>query len=131
MKYPVIRTARFDVHSHEIMRSEKLGGMSRTVFQAWDHSRDIPKPLCVVTINESFMDYVEWIHVDEQYRREGIATEVMRGIEDVIPGIMLEGATDEGEAWCEHYEQKYPRNALKPELKKILDKLDDEECARR
>ena len=49
--------------------------MCRTVFQAWFHSEDVAKPVCIVTINESFADFVEWVHVDEQYRRQGIATD--------------------------------------------------------
>lgn len=105
MKYEPIRTSRFTIFSHEIQRDAKVGGMCRTVFQAWFHSEDVPKPVCIVTINESFMDYVEWVHVDEQYRRMGIATEVMQAIEGVIPCITLEGATDAGEAWCDHYFQ--------------------------
>ena len=107
MKYSPIITDRFKVFSHEVCLSDE-SGMIRTVFQAWFHSEDVPKPVCIVTINESFMDYVEWVHVDEQYRRQGIATEVMRAIADRIPGITLEGATDAGEAWCDHYERLYP-----------------------
>lgn len=104
MKYELIQTGRFAIFSHEI----KCGIMCRTVFQAWFHSEDVPKPVCIVTINEGFADFVEWVHVDEQFRRQGIATEVMRGIEDIIPGITISGATDEGDAFCEAYERKYP-----------------------
>lgn len=101
-----LRTERFNIHRHEITRDEKLGGMSRTVFHAWHHTEDVAKPVCIVTINEGFLNYVEWIHVDEQYRREGIATEVLRAIETDIGGVLLDGATDEGEAFCEAYERK-------------------------
>ena len=108
MKYEPINTDRFIIYSHEIQRPEQLGGMCRTVFQAWFHSEDIPRPVCVVTINESLMDYVDWVHVDEAFRRQGIATEVVRAIEGVIPGITLTGVTEAGEAWCDYYERKYP-----------------------
>lgn len=108
MKYEPICTKRFIIYSHEIPRPEKLGGMCRTLFHAWFHSDDIPRPICIVTINESMCDYAEWVHVEEEFRRQGIATEVMRAIEIVIPGITLEGVTDEGEAWCDHYERLYP-----------------------
>jgi GNAT superfamily N-acetyltransferase len=107
MKYEPISTERFVIYSHEIQRPQKLGGMCRTVFQAWFHSQDIPRPICIVTINESMCDYVEWVHVEEEFRRQGIATEIIHAIEGVIPGITLEGATDEGEAWCDYYERKY------------------------
>lgn len=108
MKYGPLETERFTIFSHEIQRHSRLGGMSRTVFQAWFHSEDVPKPICIVTINECLMDYVEWIHVDESYRRQGVATEVLRAIESIIPGITLDGATDEGEAFCEAYNKKFP-----------------------
>lgn len=107
-KHAPIRTKRFTIFSHEIKRDDALGGLSRTVFQAWFHSLDVAKPVCFVTVNEGFCDFVEWIHVDEQYRRQGIATEVVNAIENIIPGITFEGATDAGHAWCEHYERKYP-----------------------
>ena len=90
------------------MRDDKVGGMPRTVFHAGFHSEDVAKPVCIVTINECFSNYVEWVHVDEQYRRKGIATEVLRAIENDIGGIMMEGATDVGEAFCDTYELKFP-----------------------
>ncbi|MGB7325910.1 MAG: hypothetical protein WBD31_13630, partial [Rubripirellula sp.] len=99
---------RFDIHSHEIKRDDTVGGMCRTVFQAWFHSEDVAKPVCIVTINEHFADFVEWIHVDELFRRTGIATEVMQAIEGVIPGITLDGATEAGEAFCDEYERRFP-----------------------
>lgn len=102
-RYPIIRTARFNIHSHEIKRDEAMGGMFRTVFQAWFHSADVPRPICIVTINESFQDFVEWVHVEESFRRQGVATEVMTAIEDLIPGIILDGATEAGEAFCDSY----------------------------
>ena len=101
-------TERFVIYRHEIKRPEKLGGICRTVFHAWFHSEDIPHPVCVVTVNESFADYVEWIHVDEAYRRTGIATEVLRAIENKIGCVTLDGATEAGTAFCDAYEMKFP-----------------------
>jgi len=108
MKYEPLQTERFTIFSHEIPRHDRLGGVPRTVFQAWFHSEDIPKPICIITINECFQDFVEWIHVEESHRRKGIATEVLRAIEDIIPGITISGATDAGDAFCDAYERKYP-----------------------
>jgi len=107
----VIRTERFDIHRHEITRDDAVGGMSRTVFHAWYHSEDVAKPVCVVTINQCFSNFVEWVHVDEGHRRQGVATEVLRAIEGEIGDVMIDGATDEGEAFCEAYESKYPSPA--------------------
>lgn len=107
----MIRTDRFNVHRHQITRDDAVGGMARTVFHAWYHSEDVAKPVCIVTVNECFSNYVEWVHVDEQYRRKGIATEVLRAIETNLSGVMIDGATDEGEAFCDSYESKYPSPA--------------------
>ncbi len=103
-----IRTKRFTIHRHEIKRDDSVGGMPRTVFQAWHHSEDIPKPVCVVTINQCFSNFVEWVHVDEGHRRQGVATEVLRAIEQGIGEATIDGATDAGKAFCEAYESKYP-----------------------
>lgn len=105
---PVIRTQRFSIYKHEIVRDEKLGGMLRSVFHAWHHSEDWPRPACVVTVNECFKNFVEWVHVEDQFRREGVATEVVRAIELEIGTLTMEGATDEGMAFCETYFAKYP-----------------------
>lgn len=102
------KTERFIVYRHEVKRPEKLGGMHRTVFHAWFHSEDIPRPVCVVTVNESFGDFVEWLEVDSKFRRKGIATEVLRAIEEKIGCLTLSGATKAGDAFCEAYEAKYP-----------------------
>ena len=117
-KYGPIRTNRLTIFSIEIPRDKAVGGFPRTVFQAWFHSNDVPKPICNVTINEGLLDYVEWVEVDEHFRRQGIATEVMQAIESVIPGITLYGCTESGEAFCDAYEAKFPSCPFGVELKK-------------
>lgn len=107
MKYDPITTERFIIYSHEIPEIEGVR-LPRTVFQAWFHSMDVVKPVCIVTVNESMFDYVEWCHVEEQYRRQGIATEVVRAINSVVPGLSFEGATDEGEAFVDAYFKRFP-----------------------
>lgn len=101
-----LRTARFDIHRHEITRDNKVGGMPRTVFHAWHHSEDVPKPVCIVTVFECFSNYVEWVHVDEHHRRQGIATEVLQAIENEFGALTMEGTTPSGTAFCEAYEAK-------------------------
>lgn len=105
-----LRTERFYIHRIEVSRDEAVG-FPRTMFHAWFHSQDVPKPVCVITINEGWSNYVEWVHVDELWRRRGIATEVMRAIEQDIGGLTYEGVSDAGEAFCEAYEAKYPSPA--------------------
>lgn len=106
---PRIRSERFDIYHHDICRSEANGGLARSVYHAWFHSQDVPFPVCVVTINECFMDYVEWIHVEERYRRQGIATEVLRAIELELGRVVtMDAVTDLGRAFVESYEDRFP-----------------------
>lgn len=105
---PTIRTERFLIHHVEVMRPENLGGMPRSMFTAWHHTDDIPRPLCTVIVNQCFSNFVEWVHVDEAHRRQGIATEVLRAVELEVGGLTMDGATEAGTAFCEAYEALYP-----------------------
>ena len=107
-QYRVTRTRRFDIFAHEIFRDPAVGH-SRTVYQAWFHSEDVPRPVCILTVNHGCMDYVEWIYVAEDYRREGIATEVLRACELYRKAeFTMDGTTEAGEAFVSHYGQLYP-----------------------
>lgn len=100
---PILKTARFDIHKHEIFRSEEMGGVPRSVFHAWFHSGyDVPKPVCVVTVFE-MLKFVEWVHVDEEWRRTGIATEVLRAIESLFGELDIIGVTKAGQGFCAAY----------------------------
>lgn len=87
---PVIRTERFDIFHHVVERNPSLG-VPKDVYEAWFHSEDVPRSVCEVTIwkSKSFGNYVEWCHVCEQYRRQGIATEVMRAIENHVGELAI------------------------------------------
>ncbi len=74
------------------------------MYHAWFHSEDVAKPACVVTISDVpalGYRFVEWISTDEQHRRKGIATEVLKAIEASIGELCVDGATDEGDAFCD------------------------------
>lgn len=96
---PAFRTARFDVWHSQIIRSERLGGCPRDIYTAWFHSEDVARPVCEVVIWEQTL-YVEWVHVCELYRRQGVAKEVLAGLERHL-GVELEmdAVTDAGEAF--------------------------------
>lgn len=89
---PRIQTERFDVWRHSIVRKP---GRPREVYQAWFRDEDVPKPVCVVTVDGG-RGYLEWVHVDEQYRRRGIATEVLRAVDDDIGIETADGVTEAG-----------------------------------
>lgn len=113
---PFLKTARFDIFHHRVVRNPELG-VPRDMYTAWFHSEDVPKPVCVVTIytyellepkeNSQFSRFVEWVEVTSDHRREGIATEVLTALEAAIGQLNLSGATDEGEAFCAVWEKKH------------------------
>lgn len=67
---------------------------------------DVAHPVCILTINESFENYVEWIHVFEYVRRTRVATEVLSAVESVIGKVLMDGVTDEGKAFCNSYQRQ-------------------------
>jgi GNAT superfamily N-acetyltransferase len=100
-KMMFLQTKRFDVFRHRVERNPELG-LPRDLYTAWSRLDDIPRPLCEVTIFHSDMgNYVEWVHVCQQHRRQGIATEVLEALREKIGDIIVEGTTDEGDGLCE------------------------------
>jgi len=97
---PTIQTERFDVFHVHITRNPALG-CGRDVYMAWFRDTDVPCSACEVTL---FGNYVEWIHVCEEWRRQGIATEILRGIEALYGPLTLDGVTESGEALVESLE---------------------------
>lgn len=114
LEHPVVgmlETDRLEIHAHTVKRPGCTGGADRTVYHAWlkmdATGEDVAKPIVVITIGWRGM--VEWIHTDEQFRRRGFGTEAMKAVEDSLKGqICIDGATDAGDAFCDHYEKLYP-----------------------
>jgi hypothetical protein len=96
---PLIKTKRFDIFHHHVTRNPQLG-FGRDVYEAWPHSQDQPRSVCEVTLCGN---YVEWIHVCEIERRQGIATEVMLALEGVIGCLEADGVTESGIGFCDYY----------------------------
>lgn len=78
------------------------------MFHAWMLSEDVPRPVVVVTVWEQFDNYVEWIYVEDQFRRKGFATEVLREIERQIGPLTIEGVTPEGKELERSYYKAVP-----------------------
>jgi len=95
---PLIQTKRFDIFHHCVVRNP-TAGYPRELFTAWRREYDAPaRPLCEVVLwPNPYGLYVEWVHVDEQHRRQGIATEVLRALREKFGELDMDGATDEGE----------------------------------
>jgi len=117
------RTRRFDVFRVRVKRNPRLG-RPRDVYMAWHHTEDLPRPVCVVTLFEWTAQsedkkphvFVEWIHVEDEERRKGIATEVMSLLISKIKGMSYNGATDCGEALCKKLD-RIKRSLKKPATK--------------
>ena len=93
----VFQTDRFDVFRVAIQRFQ---GCGRDVFMAWYHTEDIPRPVCEITL---FGNYIEWIQVSDDLRRQGIATEVLTGLENHVGSLVGEGVTEVGKAFCDAF----------------------------
>jgi GNAT superfamily N-acetyltransferase len=91
------KTARFAVSHVHCERNEEFGFLGRDVFIAFHRLADIPSPLCIVTLDHD--GFVEWVEVPKDHRREGIATEVLTGLEKHVGSLELSGVTEEGEAF--------------------------------
>lgn len=88
------KTARFDLLYHFAPRSPEVG-LGRDVYMAWFHSLDVPRPVCTVVL---WGNYVEWIYVDEAYRRQGVACEVLAAIHSRDGALNAYPVTEAGTA---------------------------------
>lgn len=95
-----IKTKRLTITEVECERDDSYGLYPRTVFIAFLRRLDITKPVCIVTL---FGSYVEWIEVDVDLRRQKIATEMLEAIEKKYGKLILDPVTTEGENFCEYY----------------------------
>ena len=98
---PLLRTKRFDIFHQRVVRNPKWG-LPRDVYSAWFHCDDVPKPVCVVTVwkdNPYFPNYVEWCEVTDDWRRQGVAAEVLRALRIHLGELTLNGGTKDGDAF--------------------------------
>lgn len=60
----------------------------------------------IIKVWEKYLgNYVEWIHVCELYRRQGIATEVLKALQEHLGQLSFDGATESGIGFCEAYQK--------------------------
>ena len=97
---PHLRVFTFDTADNGI-------NTSRHVFVAFFRHTDWPGHVCVATVTP-FSDvmggcYLDWIETTTPHRRSGLARELWDGIEKHLEQpLAAEGATPEGDAFCEH-----------------------------
>lgn len=110
---PFIKTKRFDIFHHRVVRNPDVG-LPKEMFTAWFHSEDVPRPVCEVILwPNPYGIYVEWVHVCEEHRRKGIATEVVRALEQRLGALDMSGATDAGEGFVAAYKKPIKKNKSK------------------
>lgn len=103
---PFIQTKRFDIFKHRVVRNPEQG-LPRDVFTAWYRDEDVPRPVCEIVLFVNPRDiYVDWVHVCEEHRRQGIATEVVTALENKWGKLTLFGATAAGEKFVAAYSQR-------------------------
>lgn len=114
---PFIKTKRFDIFRHYVVRNPEQG-LPRDMFTAWHHSEDVPRPVCeVIVYTHPYGIFVEWIHVCEEHRRQGIATEVLTAIEKKWGALTVTGATAAGEKFVAAYELTRSHKSAPPTKK--------------
>lgn len=120
---PFIKTKRFDIFKHRVVRNPKQG-LPRDVFTVWHRNEDVPRPVCeVVLFFTPYGIWVEWLHVCEEHRRQGIATEVLRALEKKFGEITASGATTAGEKFVAAYQKKpVKKKTTKTKVKRVARK---------
>lgn len=91
-------TERFTVTHVHCDRNDERGMLGRDVWIAFHRDIDHPRPSCVVTL---MGNWVEWIEVSPEERRQGIATEIIGGLENLVGELELTGVTEEGEKFVD------------------------------
>ena len=100
----------FETKRLRVFRCEDITPMDantpRTVFMAF--RRDIDRPMVAATA-VIWMDavricggpYVDWLEVSSEYRRQGLGTELLRGIETHLDSeLYYEGGSELGDLFC-------------------------------
>lgn len=103
---PFLKTKRFDIFKHRVVRNPKQG-LPRDMFTAWYRDEDVPRPVCeVILFVHPHGVFVEWVHVCEEHRRQGIATEVLTALDAKWGPLTITGATIAGEKFVAAYGKK-------------------------
>lgn len=108
---PTFQTARFDVFYQRIVRNPALG-CSRHVYQAWYRFKDVPYPVCLITC---WANTVEFVEVNILHRRRGVATEVLRALEQRHQvSFEMRGLTSAGAEFIRAYTDKFRPDQQEP-----------------
>ena len=96
---PLFSTARFDVF-HVAVSHRGAFGSVYDVYVAFARYDQTPRPLCTVTVGNRI---VWWLHTDREHRRQGIAAEIMQGLEQLVGPLEHSGVTRSGRAFVKAF----------------------------
>lgn len=104
---PVFTTDRLRVFLLQCIPSDGVY-CEKDVFVAFRTDDEVAYPVCTATLDlpageYANRHYVEWIETNEGHRRNGIARELLKGIERYYGDcdIQMDGATDAGDAFVD------------------------------
>lgn len=100
----IARTNRLRIYLAVVPANEESGNVERDQFLAYHRFNDRMILVANMIVFRSFVvgDYVEWIEVSDDLRRQGFGTELFRAVEKYYgTELVAEGATEAGEAFVD------------------------------
>ena len=96
---PTFTTPRLAVFRQDVVISETLCA-PRALFVAFPREADCPRVVCTMLVSLAgfFPAYVDWVATDPDFRRQGFAAELWRGVAAYLGPLSAEGVSEAGEA---------------------------------
>ncbi|HBJ34298.1 MAG TPA: hypothetical protein DDZ51_05935 [Planctomycetaceae bacterium] len=101
---------RLEIWKTVIKRPENQG--SRSVYFAFLANEAENRIIGFATVADGEFNNLDWIYVQEDWRRHYAATQILKAIESHGYELKLRGVTPEGEAFSEAYKKSVPRKGL-------------------
>ncbi|HBJ34667.1 MAG TPA: hypothetical protein DDZ51_07875 [Planctomycetaceae bacterium] len=109
---PTQSTDRFEIWKTTVRHYGDRECLPRKVFFVFPADPESSGLISFVVVDDNHSSFVEWIYVEEDMRRSGVATEVLRFIEQHGYELTISGATPEGNVFTEAYTTQFPRHGL-------------------
>tara|TARA_R110002073_G_scaffold148228_3_gene301258 strand:- start:26210 stop:26878 length:669 start_codon:yes stop_codon:yes gene_type:complete len=93
-----------------VKRPEHQG--SRSIYFAFRANEAENRIIGFVTVADGEFNNLDWIYIQEDWRRHYAATEILKAIEEHGYELKIRSVTPEGKAFSEAYKMKVPRRGL-------------------